>query len=193
MVVAGPAAGHDRLKTKAIRPAARHRQRSTTARAASRRGARCPPPRRTSTLLRRRPDKTPEANHKRLGIKGKSRYSWSRFYDRFDIEKETERAESLRLGVEIDPAIRKSTPIKRTTLGRFARGGDLRRRAGWPRRRSFRVTTKPSNTSTASSPRRNRAEQPGRQSRLLDEGTLAVAKFDDSGSPLVAAGFGRGR
>ena len=141
------------------------------------------------------PDKTPEAaNHKRLGIKGKSRYAWPRFHERFDIEKNPNEPNRFGWVVEIDPYDPKSTPIKRTTLGRFkheaatcvvAPDGRVVVYSGDDEAFEYIyrfVTAKKYNPTNLAANR-----------DLLDEGTLSVAKFDDSGSlrwlPLV---FGQG-
>lgn len=59
------------------------------------------------------------ASLKRYGFSTKSVYGWEKFDERFDLAKNP--AEAYRFGyvVEIDPFNAKSTPVKRTALGRF--------------------------------------------------------------------------
>jgi hypothetical protein len=63
-----------------------------------------------------------EAAFRRYGIPGDS-YGWGRYYDRFDIGKEPNEANRHGWVVEIDPFDRRSTPVKRTALGRFKHEG----------------------------------------------------------------------
>ena len=196
MQVAGPASGHARMKTKAD-PSGR--QVIGTLNNCS--GGVTP----WGTVLTAEenfnmyfggdPDKTPEAaNHKRLGIKGKSRYAWSRFHERFDIEKEPNEPNRFGWVVEIDPYDPQSTPIKRTALGRFkheaatcavAPDGRVVVYSGDDEAFEYIYRFITAKKYNASNPAANRD--------LLDEGTLSVAKFDDTGSlrwlPLV---FGQG-
>ncbi|MDV7339824.1 PhoX family phosphatase [Terasakiella sp. A23] len=70
------------------------------------------------------PAKTAEGeNYKRYGMKGKSRYGWSRFHDRFDVEKEANEPNRFGWMVEIDPYEPHAKPKKRTALGRFKHEG----------------------------------------------------------------------
>ena len=70
------------------------------------------------------PKGTPEErNYGRLGMKGKSWYSWSKYVDRLDVSKELNEANRFGWMVEIDPYDPASTPKKRTALGRFKHEG----------------------------------------------------------------------
>ena len=65
----------------------------------------------------------PEArNYKRYGVPD-SYYVWGRFDDRFDITKEPNEANRFGWTVEIDPFAPASVPKKRTALGRYKREG----------------------------------------------------------------------
>lgn len=141
------------------------------------------------------PDRTPEAaNHKRLGIKGKSRYSWARFHERFDIEKHPNEPNRFGWVVEIDPYDPKSTPIKRTALGRFkheaatcvvAPDGRVVVYSGDDEAFEYIYRFVTAKKFTPNNPAANRD--------LLDTGVLSVARFDEKGTlrwlPLV---FGQG-
>ncbi len=63
-----------------------------------------------------------EANYKSYGVPGKE-YSWGKFHDRFDINKEPNEANRFGWIVEIDPYDANAEPIKRTALGRFKHEG----------------------------------------------------------------------
>ncbi|MGA8992584.1 MAG: PhoX family phosphatase, partial [Rhodoplanes sp.] len=64
-------------------------------------------------------DDHPEArNYKRYGIPG-NWFAWGKIHDRFDVAKEPNEANRFGWIVEIDPFDPTSTPKKRTALGRF--------------------------------------------------------------------------
>lgn len=135
-----------------------------------------------------------EANWKRIGIPGR-RYAWGHYVDRFKVEKEPN--ESNRFGwiVEIDPYDPTSMPKKRTALGRFKhegaagivnpKGGQYVLYSGDDQINDYvyRFVTRGKVV-------------PGERAanmNLLDEGVLSVAKFASDGTmewlPLV---FGQG-
>ena len=61
-------------------------------------------------------------NYKRMGIPGRW-YNWGDYFDRFNITKEPNEANRFGWVVEIDPFDSTSIPVKRTALGRFKREG----------------------------------------------------------------------
>ncbi|WP_257928375.1 phosphatase, PhoX family (DUF839 domain) [Campylobacter lari] len=56
---------------------------------------------------------------KRYGFNKNSIYGWEKFDERFDLSKNIDKANHFGWIVEIDPFDAKSTPVKRTALGRF--------------------------------------------------------------------------
>jgi secreted PhoX family phosphatase len=68
------------------------------------------------------PTKGPEAaTRKRFNLTGKGRYAdWGRYFERFNLDKEPNEPNRFGWIVEIDPYDPKSTPVKRTALGRCA-------------------------------------------------------------------------
>lgn len=125
MEITGPAAGHDRMKTKAD-PTGRHVLGMLNNCA----GGRTP----WGTWLtceeningyfwgRLTPDHPEARNYARMGIPS-NWYNWGQYHDRFDIMKEPNEANRFGWMVEIDPFDPTSTPKKRTALGRGKREG----------------------------------------------------------------------
>lgn len=135
--------------------------------------------------------KMPDAKaYKRYGISKATWYGWSKYFDRFDVEKEPNEPNRFGWVVEIDPYDPAATPIKRTALGRFkhegctyalAKDGRVVFYSGDDERFDYVykfITAKPWNRQDRNANR-----------DLLDEGTLYVARFADDGKiewlPLV--------
>jgi len=134
--------------------------------------------------------------HARYGLPAEaSERRWENFHNRFDLTKEPN--ESFRFGwlIEIDPYDPKSTPLKRTALGRFKHeagtvapvtpGKPIVLYTGDDER--FEYVYKFVTTGNYD-PNDREANM-----KLLDEGTLYVARFNDDGTgewlPLI---FGEG-
>lgn len=130
------------------------------------------------------------AHHKRWGMPEKSFYAWERFDPRFDATQTPNEANRFGWVVEVDPMDPTSTPVKRTALGRAAHEGawvaltqDQRAVVYSGEDARFEYIYKFVSTGRM---------QPGgakANARLLDEGTLYVARFDAGGQgqwlPLV--------
>ncbi len=122
---------------------------------------------------------------KRYGIKNKDRGdAWARVDDRFDAVKNPNEPHRAGYIVEIDPSDPKSTPKKRTAMGRFkhencevvvADNGHVVAYMGDDERGEFIYRFVSSGRF---------AEGSKDNDRLLDEGVLSVARFDEDGSGL---------
>ncbi len=192
MTIAGPAAGHARLKTNADPTGTR-----VTGMINNCGGGTTP----WGTVLTAEENfngyfagdiaKTPEErNYKRYGFATNPRYAFARFHDRFNVEKEPNEANRFGWIVEIDPYDPSSTPVKRTALGRIKHeaattwinpNGTITVYSGDDERNDYlyKFVT------------RGRYNPNDRRANfgLLDDGTLYVAQFRDDGMvkwlPLV--------
>ncbi|MDQ5848222.1 MAG: PhoX family phosphatase, partial [Pseudomonadota bacterium] len=135
------------------------------------------------------------AARKRYGIAGRGRYeAWGRHFDRFNLDKEPNEPNRFGWIVEIDPYDPRSTPAKRTALGRCAHecathavshDGRVAIYSGDDARMEYVYKFVTEGRFDASRPEANRD--------LLDRGTLYVARFEANGKmrwlPIV---FGQG-
>ncbi|MDX1964449.1 MAG: PhoX family phosphatase [Pirellulales bacterium] len=126
----------------------------------------------------------------RIGIKGETDFAWSRFHDRFCLDKEPREPNRFGWVVEYDPYNPASVPIKRTALGRckhegctvvVSHDGHVVAYTGDDSRGEYlyRFVTK----------EKYNPADPAANQHLLDEGTLSVAKLTADGKlrwlPLV--------
>jgi secreted PhoX family phosphatase len=121
----------------------------------------------------------PDAMQKRYGVKAKSRFSWEKYDDRFDVAKTPNEPNRHGYIVEIDPFDPTSTPKKRTALGRFkhenaevliASNGQVVVYMGDDERGEFMYKFVSD----------DRYVEGGDNSDLLSSGKLYAAKFHDS-------------
>jgi hypothetical protein len=134
-----------------------------------------------------------QKSYDRYGVPG-NWYSWGKFHDRFNVDKEANEPNRFGWIVEIDPSDPTSTPVKHTALGRFRHEG-----AEVIVNKDGRVVIYSGDDAQLDyvyrfvSGDRIRPDDKAHNMRLLSEGTLSVARFNDDGSatwlPLV---FGEG-
>jgi secreted PhoX family phosphatase len=138
-------------------------------------------------------DEALRALHQRYAL-GRARHAWGRHHRRFDLRREPLEPNRFGWVVEIDPYDPQSVPIKHTALGRMAHEGAtvIISRSGRPvvymgDDARFEYLYK-----FVADGRHDRGDRAAAM-RLLDNGTLYVARFRDDGSgewlPLV---FGSG-
>lgn len=196
MRIAGPAAGHERLRTRADRSG-----REVIGTLSNCAGGSTPwgtvliAEENFSDYFGNVPKDAPQAEaYRRYGISSDCEYTWWRYQDRFDVTKEPNEPNRFGWVVELDPYDPRSIPVKRTALGRFKHegaqcivNGDGRVVIYSGDDENFEYIYK-FVTARGHDPRRRAANRD-----LLDDGTLYVARFFEDGRlrwlPLV---FGHG-
>jgi uncharacterized protein len=195
MAIAGPAAGHDRLKTNYDPTGTRVR--GTFNNCA---GGKTP----WGTVLMAEenfhgyfggtlPENAREkTNHERYGVPDTG-YPWSRSQERFDVGKEPNEPNRYGWIVEYDPYDPSSTPTKRTALGRFKHEGGT----CWVNKDGRLVLYSGDDERFEYLYRyvSNGIYDPhagAGNSALLDDGTLYVARFDEDKVNWLPIVFGEG-
>jgi secreted PhoX family phosphatase len=195
MLVDGPAAGHDRLKTAAD-PTGRRVQGTLNNCA----GGQTPwgtyltaeenfhgyfwtdRKAENGRRLTRGLGGAQQKSYERYGVPS-NWYSWGRYYDRFNVDKEANEPNRFGWIVEIDPFDAASTPVKHTALGRFRHEG-----AEVIVNRNGQVVIYSGDDAQFDyvyrfvSKDRIREGDKAHNMRLLSEGTLSVARYNDDGT-----------
>jgi secreted PhoX family phosphatase len=130
-----------------------------------------------------------QKSYDRYGVPG-NWYSWGKFHERFNVDREPNEPNRLGWIVEIDPFDPRSTPVKHTALGRFRHEG-----AETIVNSDGRVVVYSGDDAQFDyvyrfvSRDRVRPGDKQHNMRLLSEGTLSVARYNDDGTvtwlPLV--------
>jgi secreted PhoX family phosphatase len=134
-----------------------------------------------------------QKSYERYGVPG-NWYSWGRTHERFNVDKEPNEPNRFGWIVEIDPSDPRSAPVKHTALGRFRHEG-----AEMILNKDGRVIVYSGDDATFDyvyrfvSKDRYRPGDKAHNMRLLSAGTLSVARYEEDGTvkwlPLV---FGEG-
>ena len=127
--------------------------------------------------------------HKRYGIRRKnSYYGWDRYYERFSVAKEPHEANRFGWIVEIDPFNPKSTPKKHTAMGRFRHENCVHMIGAKQKDNTQKIAFYSGDDSRFEYiykfvPDGNYyPEQQYKNHKLLENGTLYVAKFNEDGT-----------
>lgn len=179
MVIAGPLAGHDLVKTKAD-PEGRSVKGTMNNCGAGKTlwGTYLTCEENFNGYFGATGDMPEGEGYKRYGIKGESRYAYEKFDPRYDLSDEPKEPHRHGFVTEINPADPASTPVKRTALGRFkhenaemvqAKDGRIVVYLGDDERGEFLYRYVSNGTYS----------EGGSSEGLLDEGQLYVAKFND--------------
>ena len=133
------------------------------------------------------------ANWARLGVNGRGRFLWGRFFDRFNLNREPNEANRFGWIVEVDPYDPKSTPVKRTALGRanyecanttISHDGRIAAYMGDDKRMEYVYKFVSRDPYAPAKPETHRD--------LLDNGTLYVARFAANKMQWLPLVFGQG-
>lgn len=192
MMISGPVAGHEQLKTKADPTGTKvHGTMANCGGGYTPWGTILTCEESAYDFFGGDAGKTPHKQlFERIGFEGADYYGFARFDDRFNVEKEPNELNRFQWVVEIDPYEPNSMPVKRTALGRLEHEG-----ATVVLNKDGRVTVYMGDDDHGEYLYRFVSAKPvnptDRKANmgLLDEGVLSVAKFEADGTlnwlPLV--------